>query len=373
MIREKTGLVLDPYFSGTKVQWLLDNVPSAREQASKGTLAFGTIDTFLIWRLTGGTHHVTDVSNASRTMLLNLRTVKWDPELLDLFRIPVALLPEVRQSSEIYGTTKNLSLLPDGIPISGIAGDQQAALFGQACFRVGESKCTYGTGAFLVLNTGKEIKYSKNGLLTTIAWGIDNQITYALEGSVFIAGAAVQWLRDGLKIINNASEIEALARSVDNSGDVVFVPAFVGLGAPYWNDQVRGTIFGLSRGTSRAHIARATLESIALQCYDVFSAMEEDLGQALTRIKVDGGACKNDLLMQFQSNLLQKPILRPKVIETTGLGAALLAGLSVGMWKDLDTVTRLWQVDREFLPSSSTETIRPVIDRWHELINRIIS
>ncbi|MCA9558397.1 MAG: glycerol kinase GlpK, partial [Myxococcales bacterium] len=326
LFRARTGLVLDPYFSGTKLAWLLSHVGGARAQAEKGALAFGTIDTFLVWRLTGGAAHVTDASNASRTLMMNLETLDWDDDLLQVLGVPRGVLPAVRGCSEIYGTTRDFPGLPDGIPVAGMAGDQQAALFGQACFDVGEAKCTYGTGAFLLMNTGAEPVPSTNGMLTTVGWKLGDRVTYALEGSAFIAGAAVQWLRDGLGLIQKASDIEGLARQVPDSGGVYFVPALTGLGAPHWKADARGLICGLTRGTTRAHLARAALEGIAFQNHDILRAMEADLGKRLTALKVDGGAPANDLLMQFQADLLGVEIVRPAMLETTALGAAFLAG-----------------------------------------------
>lgn len=365
---ERTGLTLDPYFSGTKLCWLLDNVPGARARAEAGQLAFGTIDTFLVWRLTGGVAHVTDVSNASRTLLMNLQTLQWDDTLRGILRVPESVLPAIRTSSEIYGKTKGFASLPDGIPVAGMAGDQQAALFGQACFDVGEAKCTYGTGAFLLMNTGSTPVPSQNGLLTTVAWQIDEQVTYALEGSAFVAGAAVQWLRDGLKIIKAASEIEALACEVDDAAGVFFVPALTGLGAPHWQPDARGVICGLTRGTTTAHLARATLNGIALQNYDVLAAMQRDLGQALTRLKVDGGAAANNLLMQIQSDVLGVEIVRPAMLQTTALGAAMLAGLGVGIWSSFDALRAAWQADRDFAPAASEAKVTALLAGWRAAI-----
>ncbi|HKY61902.1 MAG TPA: glycerol kinase GlpK [bacterium] len=363
-IRKKTGLVIDAYFSGTKIKWLLDHVPGARARAKSGELAFGTIDTFLVWRLSGGKAHVTDVSNASRTLLLNLKSLEWDPELLKIFSVPEKLLPRVASSSEIYAHTKGVPGLPDGIPISGMAGDQQAALFGQACFEAGSAKCTFGTGSFILMNTGSKIVASKNKMLTTVAWKIGKKVCYALEGSAFIAGAAVQWLRDGLKTIDSAPQIEALASSVPDSGGVTFVPALVGLGAPHWRQEARGLISGLTRATSRAHLARATLEGIAFLQYDILQAMAKDLGKKLKVLKVDGGASVNNLLMQFLADILRVEIVRPKMVETTGLGAAFLAGLAVGVWKSEKDIQKSWVKDRDFKPSMSTSAAKHHIDRW---------
>ena len=347
--QKKTGLILDPYFSGTKVKWMLENIPHAREKAEKGELAFGTVDTWLIWNLTQGKKHITDATNASRTLLYNIHTHEWDNELLSLLNIPCSLLPEVRSSSEFYAEVESLKSIRS-IPLTGIAGDQQAALFGQCCFKAGMAKNTYGTGCFLLLNIGKKPVASKNNLLTTVAWKIGNEIEYAFEGSIFIGGAVVQWLRDGLGLINNSSEIEGLAGKVKNSGGIYFVPAFSGLGAPHWDPYARGTLTGLTRGTTSAHIARAALEGIAFQCRDVLEAMQLDSGIELRELRVDGGACINNLLMQFQCDLLQVPVVRPKVTETTALGAAYLAGLAVGYWKDLNEISNHWSVDRSFSP-----------------------
>jgi glycerol kinase len=363
-IAERTGLVLDPYFSGTKIEWLLDHVDGARARAERGELAAGTIDSFLVWRLTGGAAHVTDVSNASRTLLMNLAEGRYDPRLLELFRVPERLLPQIRSSSEIYGETRGVAGLPDGIPIAGMAGDQQAALFGQACFSPGDAKCTYGTGAFLLINTGSEVRRSRHGLLGTAAWrlGPEAPIEYALEGSVFCAGAAVQWLRDGLRIIDAAPEVEALARSVPDSGDVVFVPALTGLGAPHWRAEARGLISGITRDTSRGAIARATLEGVALQCWEVLSAMRSDVG-TLGDVKVDGGAAANDLLMQLQADLTEATVVRPQMLETTAAGAAFLAGLGVGLFASKDDITAAWREDRRF-EAGDLEAARRLKEKW---------
>ena len=369
-IRERTGLVLDPYFSATKLRWLLDHHKGARARAQKGELAFGTIDTFLAWRLTGGKAHVTDPSNASRTLLMNLRTLAWDPELLELFDVPARILPEIRTSSEVYGTTKGLGVLPDGIPVSGIAGDQQAALFGQACFEPGDAKITYGTGAFVLTNTGAEPVASQHGLLTTVAWALPGEVAYALEGSAFIAGAAVQWLRDGLGIIKKAADVEALARSVPDTGGVVFVPALTGLGAPHWRADARGVIAGIDRGTRAGHVARAALEGIALEVFDLVAAMRQEFPHAPSSVKVDGGASKNDLLMQLQADLLETPVVRPKMVETTALGAAFLAGLAVGYWKSRDEIGRAWKVDRKFTPRMKAEERDRMHTRWKWALER---
>lgn len=364
LFRAKTGLVLDPYFSGTKVRWILDHVEGARAQAEAGELAFGTIDSFLVSRLSGGQAHVTDVSNASRTLLMDLQTLAWDQDLLGHLGVPGSMLPEIRSSSEVYGTTRGLDVLPDGVPIAGMAGDQQAALFGQVCFDTGEAKCTYGTGAFLLMNTGNKPVASESGLLTTVAWKVGDEIDYALEGSAFIAGAAVQWLRDGLGIIESAADIEALAASVPDSGGVTFVPALTGLGAPHWRPHARGIISGLDRGVTRAHLARAALEGIALQNADILKAMEADSGVSLASLKVDGGAAANNLLMQFQSDILGVPIVRPKMLETTALGAGLLAGLATGVWASRDEASNAWQADHLFEPNMSEPQRAEHLERW---------
>lgn len=368
---EKTGLLLDPYFSGTKLKWLLDNIEGLKARAESGSVKAGTIDSYLVDWLSGGERHATDASNASRTLLLNIHSLDWDEELLGALGVPSVILPEVAASSEVYGKTRGLSVLPDGIPIAGIAGDQQAALFGQACFNEGDAKCTYGTGAFLLMNTGERAVASENRLLTTVAWRLGDKTTYALEGSAFIAGAAVQWLRDGLGIIENSSEIEALAGGVDSSGGVVMVPAFAGLGAPHWRADARAIITGITRGTTREHIARATLEGIALQNYEILNAMEQDSGVGLKRLKVDGGACANNLLMQFQSDVLGCEIVRPEMIETTALGAAFLAGLGIGIWSDLGDIEKTWKEDRSFSPRMDAETRERHIRRWNEAVSKI--
>lgn len=369
-VRRRTGLVLDPYFSGTKIGWLLDAVDGARGRAAAGDLAAGTIDTFLVWRLTGGAAHVTDVSNASRTLLFDLEQKGWADDLLELFEVPKALLPEVRSSAEVYGTTKGVAGLPDGIPIAGMAGDQQAALFGQACFAEGDAKCTYGTGAFLLVNTGETIRRSEHGMLSTVAWqiGPDAPLQYAVEGSVFVAGAAVQWLRDGLGLISSAPEIEGLAQQVPDSGEVVFVPALTGLGAPHWRPEARGIIRGITRDTNRAHLARATLEGIALQCTEVLEAMRKDTG-ALQALRVDGGAAANDLLMQMQADLLEQEVIRPVMLETTAAGAAFLAGLGAGLFEGLDAIRSAWREDRRFAPAPD-DTTRRLRDKWAEATHR---
>ncbi len=370
LFRSRTGLVLDPYFSGTKVKWILDNVDGARDAAAAGDLAFGTIDSFLVWRLSGGETHVTDVSNASRTLLMDLRTLAWDDELLGHLDVPASVLPEIRSCSEVYGHTKGLDVLPDGIPIAGMAGDQQAALFGQVCFGAGEAKCTFGTGAFMLMNTGTEPIASTSGLLTTVGWKVGDRVDYALEGSAFIAGAAVQWLRDGLGLIKNAAEIESLASTVPDSRGVVFVPALAGLGAPHWRAEARGVISGLDRGVTRGHLARATLEGIALQNTDVLRAMEADSGVALSALKVDGGAAANNLLMQFQADVLGVPIVRPRMLETTALGAGLLAGLATGVWSDKDEAKAAWQADRTFIPTMADSDRTAHLERWTAAVGK---
>ena len=369
LIKSKTGLILDAYFSGTKLKWILDNVEGAREKAEQGKLCFGTVDTWLVWKLTRGKMFITDVSNASRTLLFNIHNQEWDQELLDLFDIPKAILPEVKQSSEVYGETST-TLFSTKIPISGIAGDQQAALFGQMCTEKGMVKNTYGTGCFLLMNTGNKAVYSKNNLLTTIGWKINGEMTYALEGSVFVGGAAIQWLRDGLKIIRTAPDVNNLAALVDDSDGVYFVPALTGLGAPYWDPYARGTIIGITRGTTDAHIARATLESIALQVYDVVKAMEADAGLNSLELRVDGGATASNLLMQIQADLFNFPITRPKTLETTALGAAYLAGLAVGYWKDIDEIKSQWEIDKKFEPKTDVEKVEVLLKGWHKAINR---
>ncbi len=372
VIEQKTGLVIDAYFSASKLKWILDNVPGARQKAENGELAFGTIDSWLVWKLSGGKIHVTDVSNASRTMLLNIHEAEWDDELLKIFTIPKSLLPEVKPSSKIYGITGNI--IPDShLPIAGIAGDQQAALFGQMCTQPGMVKNTYGTGCFMLMNTGTKAISSKNNLLTTIAWKIENEIEYALEGSVFIAGAVVQWLRDGLKIIRTSKEVEELAADVTDADGVYLVPAFAGLGAPYWNQHARGTIFGLTRGTTNAHIARAALDSIAYQTYDVLKAMEADAGISITELRVDGGATVNNQLMQFQSDILNCKVVRPKITETTALGAAYLAGLAVGYWKNINEIQQQWQVDKNFSPALSEEKRNELLKGWQRAVKASIS
>ena len=367
--RKRTGLVLDAYFSGTKIAHLLNTIDGLRAKAEAGDVLFGTIDSYLIWKLTSGKVHVTDYSNASRTLIFNIHTLEWDDELLRILDIPRTILPEVRPSSEVYGET-DPSLFGAAIPIAGAAGDQQAATFGQGCFSPGDAKNTYGTGCFMLMNTGNTAVESNNGLLTTIGWGLGGEVTYCLEGSVFIAGAVVQWLRDGLKIINNASDIEALAAQVETTDGVYLVPAFVGLGAPYWNQAARGTLVGITRGTSREHIARAALESIAFQSRDVLTAMQQDSGVNLQTLKVDGGASANNLMMQFQSDLLDVTVQRPVVQETTALGAAYLAGLAVGFWSDQSDVQNNWALDRDFKPVGHSNEIESHYAGWKRAVER---
>ncbi len=367
-IREKTGLVLDAYFSATKIQWILNNVEGAREKAEKGELAFGTVDTWLIWNLTGGQLHVTDVTNASRTMIFNINTLAWDDELLNIFQIPKNMLPEVKSSSEVYGETSG-QLLATKVPIAGIAGDQQAALFGHICVKPGMVKNTYGTGCFMLMNIGDKPVLSKNNLITTIAWKIGDKVQYAFEGSIFIAGAVVQWLRDELKIISSAAEIETLASEVADSGGVYMVPAFAGLGAPYWNQYARGTIFGITRGTNRSHFCRAALEGIAFQVMEVLKAMESDSGIEIKELRVDGGATQNNLLLQFQADILKAAVVRPEVTEVTAIGAAYLAGLAVGFWDNIDQIQKQWQVNKRFEPAS--ENRDELINGWFRAIKAV--
>ena len=371
-IHEKTGLIVDAYFSGTKIKWILDNVPGARKRAEMGKLRFGNVDAWLVWRLTRGEVHVTDVTNASRTMLFNIHDLKWDEDLLKLLDIPLSMMPEVKSSSEIYGHTKT-TIFAHEVPISGIAGDQQAALFGQMCIEPGAIKNTYGTGCFVMLNTGRKPVMSKNNLLTTIAWKIGDRVDYALEGSIYVGGSVVQWLRDGLGFITSSSEIEDLASTVPDSGGVYFVPALTGLAAPYWDQYARGTIVGITRGTTRAHIARAALDGIAFQTYDIAQAMAKDMEAPLTELKVDGGASRNNLLMQYQSNLLGIKVVRPKITETTALGAAYLAGLAVGFWKDIDEIKNQWQVERSFEPLADSEEITAAKAGWADAIGRTLT
>lgn len=367
--RDKTGLVIDPYFSGTKIRWLLDTVPGARAKAEAGRLAFGTVDTWLVWQLTQGKKHITDVTNASRTLLLNIQTGEWDQELLDVLHIPRQLLPEVRSSSQVYAETST-DLLDTAVPMSGMAGDQHAALFGQMCMTPGMVKNTYGTGCFMLMQTGEQPIASQNHLLTTAAWRCDGHTQYALEGSVFMAGAVVQWLRDGLGIIKSSGEVEALAASVPDTGGVYLVPAFSGLGAPHWDPYARGSLFGLTRGSTAAHIARAALESIAYQSMDVLTAMEADAGLRLTQLRVDGGASLNNLLMQFQADILGVPVVRPKIAETTALGVAYLAGLAIGYWKDPSEIAGQWQIDRVFEPDLSPERREELKAGWAKAVDR---
>ncbi|HMI02074.1 MAG TPA: glycerol kinase GlpK [Pedobacter sp.] len=366
-IQEKTGLIVDAYFSATKIRWMLDNVPGAREKALAGEIAFGTIDSWLIWKLTDGRVHVTDVTNASRTMIYNIHTLEWDQELLDLFDIPAAILPEVKSSSEVYGETTG-NVLAAKIPIAGIAGDQQAALFGQMCTEVGMVKNTYGTGCFMLMNIGDKPIISQNNLVTTIAWKINGKVQYALEGSIFIGGAVVQWLRDGLGIISSSAEVEVLAQKVPDTGGVYLVPAFAGLGAPHWDQDARGTITGITRGTNASHIARAAVESIAFQTMEVLKAMEADSGHRIKELRVDGGATANDMLMQFQADLLDTTVIRPKVTEVTALGAGYLAGLAVGYWSSMDEISGQWQIDKNF-NAGNTENIAERIKGWNRAVN----
>ncbi|MEB2298389.1 glycerol kinase GlpK [Lysinibacillus xylanilyticus] len=368
LFRDKTGLLIDAYFSGTKVKWILDNVEGAREKAEAGDLLFGTIDTWLIWKLTGGKVHVTDYSNASRTLMYNIYDLKWDEEILDILDVPAAMLPEVRPSSEVYGYTEEALFFGSAVPIAGAAGDQQAALFGQACFEEGMVKNTYGTGCFMLMNTGEKAVKSENGLLTTLAWGLDGKVTYALEGSIFVAGSAIQWLRDGLRMFRSASESEQYAARVESSEGVYVVPAFVGLGTPYWDSDVRGAVFGLTRGTSKEHFVRATLESLAYQTKDVLGAMEVDANIPLTKLRVDGGAVANNFLMQFQSDLLNVPVDRPVINETTALGAAYLAGLAVGFWNSTDEISKYWNLDRQFTPNMDDSHREEIYAGWKKAV-----
>ena len=371
-IRSKTGLIIDAYFSATKIRWILENVPGAREKAEQGKLRFGTVDTWLIWMLTRGEVHVTDVSNASRTMVHNIHDLCWDKELLELFDIPESMMPQVKSSSEVYGHTKT-TLFAHEVPIAGIAGDQQAALFGQMCTEPGSVKNTYGTGCFLLMNSGEKPITSSNNLLTTIAWKIGDKVNYALEGSIFVAGSVVQWLRDGLGIIKSSSEVEELAASVEDNGGVYFVPALTGLGAPYWDQYAKGCLYGISRGTTAAHIARAALEGIAFQTMDIVNAMQKDAGISLAELKVDGGASRNNLLMQFQADILGTSVIRPQVTETTALGAAYLAGLAVGYWESIDHIKSQWAVDTAFTPSAPKEEVDALKAGWADAIGRTLS
>lgn len=364
LFREKTGLLIDAYFSGTKVKWILDHVEGAREKAEQGKLLFGTIDTWLIWKLSGGRAHVTDYTNASRTLMYNIYELKWDDELLDILGVPKSMLPEVRPSSEIYANTIDYHFFGHQVPIAGVAGDQQAALFGQACYQEGMAKNTYGTGCFMLMNTGEKAVKSEHGLLTTIAWGLDGKVEYALEGSIFVAGSAIQWLRDGLRMFKEAKDSEAYAARVSSTDGVYMVPAFVGLGTPYWDSDVRGAVFGLTRGTSKEHFIRATLESLAYQTRDVLSAMEQDSGIALKTLRVDGGAVQNNFLMQFQSDILNVPVERPIVSETTALGAAYLAGLAVGYWESQEEIAKQWVIDKKFEPGMSDFEREKLYEGW---------
>lgn len=372
-VKENTGLLIDAYFSGTKIKWILDNVEGAREKAENGELLFGTIDTWIVWNLTRGKEHVTDYTNASRTMIYNIKELKWDEKLLKALDIPASMLPEVKNSSEVYGVTDPQTFGGAEIPIAGIAGDQQAALFGQACFEPGMAKNTYGTGCFMLMNTGQEMIASKNGLLTTIAWGIDGKVEYALEGSIFVGGAVVQWLRDELQIVHDAKDTEYFAGKVKDTGGVYVVPAFVGLGAPHWDMYARGAILGITRGTNRNHIIRASLEAICYQSRDVLEAMEEDSGISLKTLKVDGGAVENNFLMNFQADILGVPVHRPKTIETTALGAAYLAGLAVGYWESKDEIKKRWSVDRVFSPSMEEDEKEKLYRGWRKAIGRSVS
>ncbi|PTK63475.1 glycerol kinase [Staphylococcus haemolyticus] len=366
--RNKTGLLLDPYFAGTKVKWILDNVDGAREKAENGDLLFGTIDTWLVWKLSGGEAHITDYSNASRTLMYNIYDLKWDDELLDLLNVPKQLLPEVKESSEIYAHTKDYHFFGQEVPISGIAGDQQAALFGQACFERGDVKNTYGTGGFMLMNTGEEPVKSESGLLTTIAYGLDGKVNYALEGSIFVSGSVIQWLRDGLRIINSAPQSENYATRVDSTDNVYFVPAFVGLGTPYWDSEARGAIFGLSRGTEKEHFIRATLESLCYQTRDVMEAMSKDSKIEVNNLRVDGGAVKNNFIMQFQADIVNTAVERPEIQETTALGAAYLAGLAVGFWDSNDEIANRWQLETEFTPQMSEEDRTKLYKGWKKAV-----
>jgi len=369
LFREKTGLLIDAYFSGTKVKWILDNVEGARQKAEEGKLLFGTIDTWLIWKLSGGRAHVTDYSNASRTLMFNIYDLKWDEELLDILGVPASMLPEVKPSSEVYAQTVAYHFYGHEVPIAGAAGDQQAALFGQACFEKGMAKNTYGTGCFMLMNTGEKAVRSEHGLLTTLAWGLNGKVEYALEGSIFVAGSAIQWLRDGLRMLKNAKDSEGYASKVESTDGVYVVPAFVGLGTPYWDSDVRGAVFGLTRGTSKEHFVRATLESLAYQTKDVLSAMEADSGIELKTLRVDGGAVKNNFLMNFQSDILNVPVERPVVNETTALGAAYLAGLAVGYWESQEEIAKQWAIDQSFDPKMSDEDRDQLYGGWKKAVN----
>ena len=369
MVRNKTGLLIDAYFSGTKVKWILDNVDGAREKAENGDLLFGTIDSWLIWKLSGGEAHVTDYTNASRTMMYNIYDLKWDEELLEMLNVPKSMLPEVRPSSEVYANTVDYHFFGQNVPIAGVAGDQQAALFGQACYDKGMAKNTYGTGCFMLMNTGEKAVKSENGLLTTIAWGVDGKVEYALEGSIFVAGSAIQWLRDGLRMFNEAPESERYAERVESTDGVYMVPAFVGLGTPYWDSDVKGAVFGLTRGTSKEHFVRATLESLAYQTRDVLDAMTADSGIDLKTLRVDGGVVNNNFLMQFQSDIIGVPVERPTVSETTALGAAYLAGLATGYWKDKEEIKQQWMIDKTFDPKMKEEEREELYGGWKKAVN----
>ena len=371
-IREKTGLIIDAYFSGTKIRWILENVPGARERAEAGDLRFGTVDSWLVWNLTGGKVHVTDVSNASRTMLFNIHTLQWDKELLDLLDIPASMTPEVRSSSEIYGKTAGYGFA-EGVPVAGMAGDQQAALFGQMCIEEGAVKNTYGTGCFLLMNCGHKPIFSENRLITTVAWKIGDRVDYALEGSIFVAGAVVQWLRDGLGLIESSHDVEKLAASVPDNGGVYFVPALTGMGAPYWNQDVRGTIVGITRGVTAGHIARAALEGIAFQTMDIVAAMEQDAGILLSELKVDGGAARNNLLMQFQADVLGTEVIRPRVTELTALGAAYMAGLGVGVWLSVEDLRDLWKAEKRFSRHASERRIGEAKAAWAAAVRKALA
>lgn len=371
-IRRKTGLLIDAYFSGTKIRWILENIPGAREKAEAGKLRFGTVDTWLVWNLTRGEKHVTDVSNASRTMLFNIHTLRWDEELLELLDIPASMMPQVCSSSEIYGHTKT-TIFAHRVPIAGIAGDQQAALFGQMCTEPGSVKNTYGTGCFLLMNTGPQPILSRNNLLTTVAWKVDGKVSYALEGSIFVGGSVVQWLRDGLGIIRSSSEVEALASTVPDHGGVYFVPALTGMGAPWWDPYAKGCLYGITRGTTAAHIARAALEGIAFQTMDIVGAMEKDADVKLSELKVDGGASRNNLLMQFQADILGTSVIRPKVTETTAKGAGFLAGLAVGYWDSIEEIKRQWEAERTFVPEAAPDKVAALKAGWADAIRRTIA
>ncbi|MDY7044000.1 MULTISPECIES: glycerol kinase GlpK [unclassified Virgibacillus] len=368
VFRAKTGLLIDPYFAGTKVKWILDHVDGAREKANNGDLLFGTIDTWLVYKLTGGKRHITDYSNASRTLMYNIYDLKWDEELLEILGVPKSMLPEVRQSSEVYGTTVDYHFFGHEVPIAGIAGDQQAALFGQACFEKGMAKNTYGTGCFMLMNTGEQGMQSKHGLLTTLAWGVDGKVEYALEGSIFVAGSAIQWLRDGLELIENLSDTESLAHAVSSTEGVYVVPAFVGLGTPYWDSDVKGSIFGLTRGATKEHFVRATLEALAYQTKDVVDVMEQEAGMKVKKFRVDGGVVQNNFLMQFQSDMLDVAVERPVVNETTALGAAYLAGLAVGFWENKEEIAQQWKVNRTFNPTIIKEERTKLYTGWKQAI-----